>query len=59
LKKRRPWKSLFVLASTAAVLSMLNACGGQPSPQLVTSTVTISARGGSLQHTTTLSLTVN
>jgi hypothetical protein len=62
LKKQRPWKSLFMLASTAGALSMLHACGGQPSstmPQHVTSTVTISAIVGSLQHTTTFSLTVN
>jgi hypothetical protein len=51
---------------TASALSTLSACGGQiastgstATPQPVTSSVTISATGGSLQHTTSFSLTIN
>jgi N-acetylneuraminic acid mutarotase len=61
-KKRRPLRMLLLVAVSAAALSSLSACGGgssnsQAAP--VTSTVTVTATSGTLQHATTFSVTVN
>jgi N-acetylneuraminic acid mutarotase len=61
-KRRRVW--MLLLAMTFAGAGMLTACGGgspnQPSaPQVpVTSTVTVNATSGSIQHSATVTLTV-
>lgn len=57
--KRRHLRMLVLLAGCAAGLSLLGASGGGGSSQPVTSTITITASSGSLQHTATISLTVN
>ncbi|MGA3010127.1 MAG: fibronectin type III domain-containing protein [Terracidiphilus sp.] len=63
-KKRRTFQ-LMLLAVAMSGLALLTACGGTSSnstapmnPLPVTSTVTITATAGSLQHTTTFSLAV-
>jgi hypothetical protein len=65
-RKRRRLDMLFLLAVSAAGLSLLSACGGggtsgggMPPVQPVTSTVTVTAASGSLQQSTTFALTVN
>jgi N-acetylneuraminic acid mutarotase len=64
LGKRR-FRMFFLLAVSAAGLGLLASCGGSSSgggstgSQPVTSTITVTATAGSIQHTTTLSLTVN
>jgi N-acetylneuraminic acid mutarotase len=64
-RKKRRLPILVLLAMSGAGLSLLSACGGgssasgPPPVQPVTSTITVTATAGSLQHTTTLSLTVN
>jgi N-acetylneuraminic acid mutarotase len=66
-KKRPRLQMLLLLAVSVIGLSLLSACGGGGSssggtisqPQPVTSTVTVTATSGSLQQTTTFSLTVN
>ena len=60
-KKRRRVRMVVLFAVCAVGLSQLNGCAGA-SPrtrQPVTLTATITATSGSLQHSTTLSLTVN
>jgi hypothetical protein len=63
-KKRRLQLLLLVIPSVLA-LGLLNGCGGGVSGggaapiQPVTSTVTVTATSGSLQHSTTFSMTVN
>ena len=58
-KKRR--LCMQVLAVSVAGLGLLSGCGGggSSSTQPVTSAITITATSGSLQHKTTLTLTVN
>jgi hypothetical protein len=62
-KKRRRLQMLVLLAVSVAGLTLLNGCGGASStmsaPPPVTSTVTVTAASGSLQHAGTFSLTVN
>jgi hypothetical protein len=62
-KTRRRLRILPVLAVSVAGLSMVSACGSggasSGAPQPVTSTVTVTATAGSLQKSTTFSLTVN
>lgn len=61
-KKRRGLPMLVLLVVSAAGLSLLNGCGGasfnSTTKSPVTSTVTVTATSGSLQHTTTFALTV-
>ncbi|MGA2085224.1 MAG: kelch repeat-containing protein [Terracidiphilus sp.] len=58
--KRRRLQMLLLLAVCGAGLSLLNGCGGGSSTsQSTTYTVTVTATSGSLQQSTTLSLTVN
>lgn len=67
--KRRHLRMFVLLAVSVSGLSLLSACGGGGSgsgsgggrggSQPVTSTITVTATSGSLQHTATLSLTVN
>jgi hypothetical protein len=65
LRSRRRWTLFLLLVLSAIGVSLLNGCGGgSPSgggttPQPVSSTVTITAGAGLLQHTTTFSLTVH
>jgi len=40
-------------------LGLLNGCGSSSKPQPTTSTITVTATSGTLQQTTTISLTVN
>jgi hypothetical protein len=56
--KRRRVRMLLMVGAFA--LSLLNACGGGGStpPPPVTSTITVTATSGSLQHSTTVLLTV-
>jgi hypothetical protein len=61
-KRRFPMRALWMLGTVT--LFLLNGCGSDTSSNgssttPVTSTVTVTATAGSLQHTTTLSLTVN
>jgi hypothetical protein len=65
-KKRRRLPMLLVLAVTAAGLFLIDGCGSSGSPfegsggtQPIAATVTVTATSGSLQHSTTFSLTVN
>jgi hypothetical protein len=59
-KKRRRLQMLLLLAVCGAGLSLLNGCGGGSSTsQSTTYTVTVTATSGSLQQSTTFSLTVN
>jgi hypothetical protein len=60
-KKRRRLEMLLFLAASVASLGLLTGCGGSspPTRQPVTSTVTVLATSGSLQHSTSFSLTVN
>jgi hypothetical protein len=50
-----------LLAVSVAGLSIFTGCNAASSstPQPVTSTVTVTATAGSVQHTSTISLTVN
>lgn len=64
-RKRRRCFQLMLLAVGMFGLALLTSCGGTSSvgpsptsPQPVTSTVTVTATSGSLQHTTTFSLTI-
>jgi Chitobiase/beta-hexosaminidase C-terminal domain len=64
--KRRRWLSVSMFVACVAGLSLLNGCGGGASISTpantnppVTSAVTVTATAGSLQYTTTLSLTIN
>jgi hypothetical protein len=61
LRRRRHLRILLLLALSVVGLSLLNGCGGGSfsTPQLVTSTVTVTATAGPLQHATTILLTVN
>jgi len=63
LKRRRTLQALLLLATVGFGLTLLSGCGssnsGSSTPPPVTSTVTVTATAGSLQQTTTLSLTVN
>jgi N-acetylneuraminic acid mutarotase len=58
-KRRRRLQVLLLLAVSVAGLSLFNGCGGKASSQPTTSTVTVTATSGSLQHTAILSLMVN
>lgn len=64
-KKRRLFPVLLLLAASLAGLGLLNGCGGGSSaggsstPQPTTSTVTVTASSGTLQHTAAFTLTVN
>jgi len=64
-KRRRRLQSTILLAIALAGLGVLEGCGGgsgssgPPPPAPVTSTVTVTATSGTLQQTTTFSLTVN
>ena len=64
--KRRHLRTIVLLAVSMSGLSLLSACGGGDSgsgggggSHPVTSTITVAATSGSLQHTATISLTVN
>lgn len=61
-RKRRWLQMLLIWTVSAAGLMLLSGCGSggaSKNPPPVTSTVTVTATAGSLQHTTTLLLTVN
>ena len=61
-KKRRRFQTLLLLSLSVASLSLFNGCGGGGSSgtlQSGSSTVTVIATSGSLQRSTTLSLTMN
>lgn len=61
-RRRRSLRAFRVLAMVALGLSLLSGCGsgsGSSTSPSVTSTVTVKATAGSLQQTTTLSVTVN
>jgi hypothetical protein len=62
-KKRRRLQVLLLLAVSAAGICLLNGCGGATfainSNGGSVSTVTVTATSGSLQHSTTISVTVN
>jgi hypothetical protein len=61
-RKRQSVRTLLVLATVALGLGLLSGCGsgsGSSTPPPVTSTVTVTATAGSLQQTTTFSVTVN
>jgi Chitobiase/beta-hexosaminidase C-terminal domain len=63
-KKRRRLQMLLLLVASVAGICLLNGCGGgtfvvNGTRTPVTSTITVNAAAGSLQHTTTISLTVN
>jgi N-acetylneuraminic acid mutarotase len=64
-RKKRRLPVLLLLSMSFAGLGLLSACGGgssaggAPPVQPVTSTITVTATAGSLQHTATFSLTVN
>jgi uncharacterized protein YceK len=66
-RKRQRRLHNLLLALSVTCLSLLNGCGGAASQsggssgtsQPVTSTITVTATAGSIQHTTSLSLTVN
>jgi hypothetical protein len=55
-RKRRRLQMLLLLAVCGVGLSLLNGCGGGSQP--TTYTITVNATSGSLQHSTTFSLTV-
>ena len=59
--KKRRLRMPVLLAVSVTGLGLLSGCsgGGSSSTQPVTSTITITATSGSLQHKTTLTLTVN
>ena len=63
--KRRRFRLLSLLGVPVimAGLQLLSGCGGgaavSPPPQPVTSTITVTAASGSLQHTSTFTLTIN
>jgi hypothetical protein len=65
--KRRRSQMLWLLALSVAGLTLLSGCGSKGSPtggapatpQPTASTITVTATSGSLQHATSLSLTVN
>ena len=66
IRKRRRLKALLLLTVCSISLALLNGCGGGSSSgsggsnsQPVTSTITVTATSGPLQHTATISLTVN
>ena len=70
LRKMRRLQTLSILAVCTIGLGLLNGCGGGSSgsgsggsgggnTQPVTSTITVTATSGTLQHTATISLTVN
>ncbi len=66
LRKRQRFQISLLIAVGVAGLSMLNGCGSKTIPSMspvatqpVTSRVTVTATAGSLQHSTTFSLTVN
>lgn len=60
-RKRRYSQLLLLITVSIAGLSVFTGCGGGSSsaPQPLTSTITVIATAGSVQHTTTISLTVN
>jgi hypothetical protein len=58
-KKRRPLQTLLLLMAGVIGLGLLNGCGGSSAPQPTTSTITVTATAGTLQQSTTVSLTVN
>jgi hypothetical protein len=61
-KKRRHLQMLVLLAVSVVGLCLLNGCGGatfSSTQRAVISTVTVTATAGSLQHTTTFSITAN
>jgi hypothetical protein len=61
-RKRHHMRALLTLAIVALGLSLLSGCGGgsgSSTPPPVTATVTVTATAGSLQQTTTFTLTVN
>jgi hypothetical protein len=64
-KRRRLFQVLPLIAVSAVGLSLLNGCGSGNSggvssaPQSATYTITVNATSGSLQHSTSFSLTVN
>ena len=60
-RKRRRLQIFLLLAVSVAGLSIFTGCNAASSstPQPVTSTVTVTATAGSVQHTSTISLTVN
>jgi hypothetical protein len=63
-KKRRRVQMMLLLALSVFGLSLLTSCSAAPAgpptiPDPVTSTVSVTATAGSIQHTTSFSLTVN
>jgi N-acetylneuraminic acid mutarotase len=58
-KRRRRLQMFVLLPVSLAVMTFLAGCGASPPRQPVTSTVTVNATSGSLQHSTSFSLTVN
>jgi len=56
-KKRRPLQMLLLLMAGVVGLSLLNGCGSTTQP--TTSTVTVTAISGTIEQTTTITLTVN
>ena len=58
-KRRRRLHILSLLAACAFGLGSLSACGGNSKPKPTTSTVTVTATSGTLQQSTTISVTVN
>ena len=60
-KKRRGLRLLLLLGTTVFGLALVNACGGQSAhqQQRITSAVTVTGSSGTIQHTATLSLTVD
>ncbi len=64
-RKRRRWQLLLLLAVSVLGLGLLNGCNsgasiaGATSPQSSTSSITVIATSGTLQKSTTFSLTVN
>ncbi len=65
-KQRRRFQMLLLLALSVASLSLLTGCGGgasasgpSPTPQPVTTVISVTATSGALQHSATISLTVN
>jgi hypothetical protein len=63
-KRRRLFQFLGLIVVGVIGFSLLNGCGsggggGSTGPQSATWTITVNATSGSLQHSTTFSLTVN
>ena len=56
--RRRRLQQIFLAAVCIAALTLITSCGSSP-PQSNTSTLTITATSGSIQQTTTFTLTVN